>query len=69
MAATLRIGPHMVSAPCSVARVCHDCYCVIPSAAKNLLWTNALFFTFRSLPYARDSSLRCAPFENDGQKI
>ena len=41
---------------------------VILSEAKNLLWTNAQVSTL--VPdSARDSSLRYAPFENDGQKI
>ena len=42
---------------------------VILSEAKNLLWTKAQFSTLHPLFSARDSSLRYAPFENDGQKM
>ena len=48
--------PHVISHPLYAKTVS-----VILSAAKNLLWTNAQLF-------ARDSSLRCAPFKNDGQQ-
>ena len=39
---------------------------VILSKAKNLFWTNALFSALTP-DFARDSSLRYAPVENDGQ--